>query len=313
MAHLWFFLRTLRRQTLRDYVILALLTSALIAVNLVTLSLLVVEGFWLLTILGNSQIDYPTRMKSVFTTGAAILAGLVILSPALYVLLTVGREAMEAGKVNWLVRPPWWEPLSFFNKATGSIAFPVMFALAAWGGWRTWNRAQRPLGFALLVMWAPPLILVAGSFLWRPMFMERYAIYSFPAFFILIALGIWQLGNYAARVTAILSVVIFAIGHLHSYSLKTHDVDWREAARVAQASLRPDDTVAVGPSYAVEVVRYYIYPPLRDHAVSYDPAHSNSALGILAEHGVNATTTGQMRRDFPRMLRHASGVVVLSR
>lgn len=313
MAHLWFFLRGLRRQSFIDYTILVLLTSGLIAVNLVTLSTLAVEGVWLAAILASPRIDYPDRLRSVFTTAAAILAGLVILSPALYVLLTVGREAMEAGKVNWLVRPPWWEPLSFFNKATGSVAFPVMFALAAWGVAQTWSRARGSLEFAMLVMWAPPLILVAGSFMWRPMFMERYAIYSFPAFFILIALGIWQFESNLARAAALVAVVTLAAGHIYSYSLKTHDVDWREAAHVAQASLRPDDTVAVAPSYAVEVVRYYAYPPLRDHAVGYDPANSNSAIAILAEHGVNAITTAQVRRDHPHVLRHARGVVVLSR
>ena len=313
MAHLWFFLRALRRQTLLDFVVLALLTSALIAVNLVTLSLLAVEGIWLSAILVSPRIDYRDRVKSVFTSGVAMVAGLVILSPALYVLLTVGREAMAAGKVNWLVRPPWWEPLAFFNKATGSVAFPVMFALGAWGVWRAWRRTRGALKFALLIMWAPPLILVAGSFLWRPMFMERYAIYSFPAFFILIALGIWELGRNAARVVATIAVVIFALGHVHSYSLKTHDVDWQEAARVAQASLRPDDTVAVAPPYAVEVVRYYMYPPLRGDAVGYDRVNAHSRVAILAEHGVNSVIDAQVRGNYPHVLRRARGVVVLSR
>jgi 4-amino-4-deoxy-L-arabinose transferase-like glycosyltransferase len=313
IAHLWFFLRALRRQAFVDYVILALLTSALIAVNLVTISMLAVEGIWLFAILFSPRIDYPDRVKSVIKTELAIIAGIAILSPALYVLLTVGREAMEAGKVDWLVRPPWWEPLSFFNKATGSVAFPVVFALAVWGLWRAWLRARGALAFTLLVMWAPPLILVAGSFVWRPMFMERYAIYSFPAFFILIALGIWELSSNAARAVAVMAIVILAVGHIHSYSLKTHDVDWHEAARVAQASLRPDDTVAVAPPYAIEVVRYYFYPPLRGHVVGYNPPKTNSAVAILAEHGVNPAIDAQVRRDYPRVLRRAHGVVVLSR
>jgi mannosyltransferase len=313
MAHLWFFLRALRRQRLIDYVILALLTSALIAINLVTLSVLAVEGIWLLMVLASRRIDYPNRVKSVVASGVAIVAGLAILSPALYVLIIFGSEAMAAGKVDWLVRPPWWEPLSFFNKATGSVAFPIMFALAAWGVWRASRRAQGALAFALLLMWAPPLMLVAGSFLWRPMFMERYAIYSFPAYFILIALGIWELESIVARAIATAAVVILALGHIHSYSLKTHDVDWREAARVAQASLGPNETVAVAPPYAVEVVRYYVYPPLRGNAVGYDPSRSDSAVAILAQHSVNPSVTAQVRNGYPRVLLRARGVVVLSR
>jgi hypothetical protein len=156
-------------------------------------------------------------------------------------------------------------------------------------------------------------MLVAGSFMWRPMFMERYAIYSFPAFFILIALGILELGNNVGRAAATVAVVILALGHIHSYSLKTHDVDWREAARVAQASLGPDETVGVAPPYAVEVVRYYVYPPLRGNAVGYDPARSNSSVAILAEHGVNPSVNAQLRNHYPCVLLRARGVVVLSR
>lgn len=313
MAHLWFFLRSLRDQSRRDYVILALLTSALIAVNLVTLSVLAVEGMWLIAILGYHRIEYRNRAAAVVKTGIAIVAGIVILSPGLYLLLTVGREAMKQGAVDWLVRPPWWEPIAFFNKATGSVAFPVMLVLAAWGVWRGWRRTRGPLGFALLVMWAPPIILVAGSFIWRPMFIERYAVYSFAPFFILIAVGIWALENAIARAAAALAVVILALGHIHSYALKSHDIDWREAARVAQATIRPDETVAVVPPYAVEVVRYYSYPALRSFAVGYDAAHENSPIAILAEHGVNPRVAARVRHEYPNLLRQARGVVVLSR
>ncbi len=313
MAHLWFFLRALRLQSLADYVILAILTSALLAVNLVTSSLLVVEGIWLMVILVGSGIDYRNRMRAVVITGVAMVAGVVILSPTFYALAKVGREVLATGKMDWLEAPPWWEPAAFFNKATGSVAFPIMFALAAWGVSRAWRKARGAVVFALLWMWAPPLLLVMGSFLWRPMFIERYAIYSFPAFFVLIALGIWELDSQFMRIAAAAVIVILALGHIRSYSLKNHDTDWHEAARVAQASLHPDDTIAVAPQYADEVVRYYMYPPLREHAIGYDPADTSSTVAILAEHGVNATITARVRRDFPRVLARARGVVVLAR
>lgn len=313
LAHLWYFLRSLRHRSLIDYVVLALLTSALVAINPVTLLVLVVEGIWLFAILVRPRIYYRHRIRSVFICGAAIFAGLVILAPALYVSLTAGREAVSAGKFDWLMAPPWWEPAAFFNKASGSVTFPVLFALAAWGVWRGWRRARGAVAFTLLVMWAPPLLLVLGSLLWRPMFIERYAIYSFPAFFVLIALGIWELDNNAARAAAAVAVVALSLGHIYSYSRKTHDVDWREAARVAQAGIRPDETIAVAPAYAVEVVRYYAYRQLRGNAVSFDPAADRSAVAILAEHGVNAVAMARIHRDYPHVLERASGVVVLSR
>jgi mannosyltransferase len=313
VAHLLSFLRALRRRSVADYLILAPLTSALLAVNFVTASLLVVEGIWLFTILVSPRIDYPDRVKSVVIAGLAIVVGVAILSPTFYALVRVGHEVLAAGKMDWLESPPWWEPAAFFNKATGSVAFPVSFALAAWGVWRGWRRARSATAFTLLLMWAPPLLLVIGSFVWRPMFMERYAIYSFPAFFILIAIGIWQLDSNIARAAATVAIVILALGHIHSYSLKTHDADWREAARVAQASLSPDETMAVAPAFAVEVVRYYVAPPLRGYAVGYDRANATSTVAILAEQGVNAPTKARVRQEYPRVLMRARGVVVLSR
>jgi mannosyltransferase len=313
IAHLWVFLRGLRHQSVSDYVILALLTSALIAINPVTLAMLAIEGIWLFAVLVNSRSGYHDRVRTVLIAGVAIVAGLAILAPLLYGPLTAGGAAVSSGKFDWLVKPPWWEPEAFFNKATGSVAFPILFALAAWGVWRGWRRARGALEFTLLIMWAPPLILVIGSIVWRPMFIERYAIYSFPAFFILIAVGIWELDSNLARAAAAIAVVALALGHIHSYSLKTHEVDWQEAARVAQASLRPDETIAVAPPYAVEVVRYYVYPPLRELAVGYDPATDHAAVAILAEHGVNAATATPIRRDYLHVLARANGVVVLSR
>jgi mannosyltransferase len=313
MAQLWFFLRALRRVSLTDCVVLALFTSALIAINPVTLLILFIESIWLGAMLVSRRIVYSNRSRTVLMAAMAILAGMAILAPALYAPITAGHAAISAGKFDWLIKPAWWEPLAFFNKATGSVAFPVLFALAAWGVWAARRGARGPLEFTLLVMWAPPVLLVAGSLLWRPIFIERYATYSFPAFFMLIAIGIVELKNRLAIAGATVAVVALALGHVHSYSLKTHDVDWRDAAHTAQASLHHDETIAVAPPYAVEVVRYYLAPSERDKAVSYSPATDHSAVAILAEHGVNRVLEEKLRADYPRMVQHASGVVVLSR
>jgi 4-amino-4-deoxy-L-arabinose transferase-like glycosyltransferase len=313
VAHMWAFLRAIRRQSLIDYVVLALLTSALIAVNFVTTSMLAVEGIWLLIILVSRKLEYRNRVRTIVITGLAILGGIVILAPALYVAFRVGREVVASGKMEWLTGPPWWEPFAFFNKATGSVAFPILFALAAWGAWRAWRDERGAIEFTLLLMWGGPLLLLIGSSVWRPMFLERYALYSFPAFFILISVGIWELGSNYARAAATALVVILAFGHIHSYFRKTHDIDWQEAARVADATLRPDETVTVTPAYAVEVVRYYSSPLIRDHAVGDDSASTSSAIAILAEQRANAAAAARVRRDYPRVLARERGVVVLSR
>lgn len=308
LAQVWFFLRAIRRTALSDYVVLAILTAAMVATSLVSAPMLATEGLWLVVILASRA-----RMKSAVAAGLAIAAGVAILTPALYVLIRHGAQAVREGKVNWLVMPPWWEPAAFFNKATGSVAFPVMAALAIWGLWRGWAGARASLGFALLWMWAPPVLLLIGSHVWRPMFVERYALYAFPAFFVLIAFGIWQLPGDAARAVAAAVVVALALSHIHSYWQKPHDSDWHEAARVATASLRPDGTVAVAPGWAVEVVRYYMIPAAREHAVRYFDATDATRVLVMSDSLMRGTGAAQLRREYPHLLAHPRGVVVLAR
>ncbi|HSR56865.1 MAG TPA: glycosyltransferase family 39 protein [Candidatus Binataceae bacterium] len=308
LAQVWFLLRAIRRTALSDYVVLAILTAAMVATSLVSAPMLATEGLWLVVILASRA-----RMKSAVAAGLAIAAGVAILTPALYVLIRHGAQAVREGKVNWLVMPPWWEPAAFFNKATGSVAFPVMAALAIWGLWRGWTGARAALGFALLWMWAPPVLLLIGSHVWRPMFVERYALYAFPAFFVLIAFGIWQLPGEAARAVAAAVVVALALSHIHSYWQKPHDSDWHEAARVATASLRPDGTVAVAPGWAVEVVRYYMIPAAREHAVRYFDATDATRVLVMSDSLMRGTGAAQLRSEYPHLLAHPRGVVVLAR
>ena len=308
VAHLWFFLRTLRAASIYDCAVLTLLTAALIAVNLVTASLFAIESLWMLFLIA---YDARNRVLRVAMALVAIGAGLAVLSPALYVLVQIGREVVGKGKVDWLVMPPWFAPISMFNKAAGSVAFVPAALLAIWGAWRGWVRARGAVAFVALLMWGPAILLVIGSHLWRPMFIERYALFSFPAFFILIAAGIWELRHDAARTVATIALVALSLGHVYSYSRKTHDVDWSEAARVASASLGPDQAVAVAPPYAVEVVRYYMNPLMRDYAAPWQPG-ANPQIVIIADHGVNAEVAAQVRKRFHLVLARGRGVAVLS-
>jgi 4-amino-4-deoxy-L-arabinose transferase-like glycosyltransferase len=314
VAQAWIFLRTLRRQSMIDHIALAILTTIVLAVNLITAGLIATEGLWLVTILATSySSDYRGRLKAVLTTGLAMAAGAAVLAPALYEPFRIGRHMLASGQMDWLTRPHWWEPFAFFNKASGSVAFPVLAILAAWGVWNAWTRARTAIEFTLLWMWAPPIILIVGSFIWRPVFLERYAIYSFPAFFILIALGISELRSDVARGLAIVAVVALSLGHVYTYSRKTHDADWREAGRVALSSVGAGEEFAVVPAYAVEVVRYYMPPAARQDAIPYDPPTNHSRVVVLAEHGVRDSNTTGVRRDFPRVIARPRGIVVLSR
>lgn len=305
-AQVWFFLRTIRTRTIIDAAVLALLTDAALAANLVSAPLFATEGIWLLVLLVRG------RARAALTAGFAMLAGAIALSPALYHLAVVDVPMVRRGIVNWLLMPPWWEPAAFFNKGLGSFAFPVFAALATWGCVRQWPRIKAGIQFALLWMWGPPVLLVLGSYLWRPMFVERYALYSFLPFFILAAIGSCSMRDARARALAVVIAAGFALGHNYSYWRKPHDTDWRDAAHIAAAALAPGDTVAVAPSYAVEVVRYYTQPSARRYAVPYAAGQSARVL-VLSDQYHDPSKRAELKSEFPRVLGRFRGVTVLSR
>lgn len=306
LAQVWLFLRTVRRQSLLDAGMLTLLTAGILAANLVTAPLLATEGIWILVTLRGGHT------RAALTAGFAMLAGLILLSPALYHMAVRDMPMVQQGGMNWINKPPWWEPAAFFSKALGSFAFPVFALLAAWGCTRLWSDRQRAIQFALLWMWAPPVLLVIGSYLWRPMFVERYALYSFPPLFILAALGICSLRNSRVRTIAALVVVAFSLGHLHSYWSRPHDTDWRSASQMATAALAPGETVAVLPNYAVEAVRYYMSPSSRPRAVPFG-ADQRSGILILGAQMHSIALQTEAEKEFPQVLGRFRGVKVLSR
>ncbi len=315
LAQVGLFLRVLRVGRAADYAGVALLTAATLAANTAAALLLVPEAIWLLYLVTRPapRIGSRPRAGSPWLTGAAIAFGLALLTPALYVSLSYGRRALEAGKWNWLKLPPPWAPLSLFTKATGSAAFPVMAALALLGIWRGWRGAKAAIAFALLWMWAPIIVMTLASYVWHPMFLERYAIYCFPAFFILTALGVWELGSNRARTAGATLAVALALGHIYSYSRKPHGPRWLAAAQAAAASLKPGETVAVMPPYAVEVVRYYLPRAARPLVVPSIGHAQDSPVVILREHGVSRQAAADLSRDYPRVVAHPWGVIVRAR
>ena len=144
------------------------------------------------------------------------------------------------------------------------------------------------------------------------MFVERFVIFSFPPFFILIAAGLWELPPHRLRLAAIATIVILSLGHGYEYSRKPHDTDWREAARVAGAALAPNDTVAVSPAFAVEVVRYYMDPLERAHAIGAGPS-PDAAILIVAAPDKEEGRSARIPAAYSRVLARPRGVVVLAR
>jgi len=216
---------------------------------------------------------------------------------------------MKPEAVGWIPLPPPYAPLALFNKATGSFAFPVMAALAGWGVLRGSGRAHGAVLFALLWMFAPPILVLAFSYAVRPAFVERYMLSCFVPFFVLTAVGICELAPDWARLAALAVAVALALGHVASYDRKPHDVQWREAAVIATCYVTTDGAVAVAPGYATSVVRFYLRRSPAVAAVPIDEP-ADARVAIVADQGVTPARLTGIVRAYPNLLARLRGVAV---
>ncbi len=309
LAQVTMFLRTLRVGGVANYAAVVVLTALAIASNFAAALIPATEGIWLVYIIVRTgRRPGNSNARRAWVIAIALAAAGLILVPKLFSSL----HAVSAGGVGgWRKPPSWYEPFALFNKATGSFAFPILATLAIWGAIRGWQRARDSIAFALLWMWAPPLLMVAASYTIAPVFVERYALSSFVPFFILAAVGIFALPGDLLRAAALALAVAFSLGHIVSYDRKPHDAQYREAIAAASAALKPGEVMTVVPSYVIEVLRYYLPPDQQNRAVRFDPSASPAAVLILGDQNLAPGAARSYRKEYPQVVARLRGVTVL--
>lgn len=312
LAQVAMFIRAFRVGGLANYAAVVLLTAIAIASNFAGLLVPATEGLWLLNVVVRARWrpDHANARRA-WTLAILLAAAGLILVPK---LLSSLRTASAGSVGGWRKPPAVYAPFALFNKATGSFAFPILAALAIWGAVRGWRRGARDaVGFALLWMWAPPLMMVAASYTIAPVFVERYALSCFVPFFILVALGIFELQSDLIRVGALVLAVAFSVGHIVSYDRKPHDAQYREAIAAASSALKPGDVMTIVPAYAIEVIRYYLPADQFNRAVRYDASASAAAVLILGDQNLAPRAARSYRKEYPDVVARLRGVTVLRR
>ena len=242
---------------------------------------------------------------------AALAAAGLILVPKLFSSYHAYSAEHPSG---WWKPPALYAPFALFNKATGSFAFPILAALAIWGVVRGWRRGARDaVGFALLWMWGVPLMMMLVSYALRPVFVERYALSCFVPFFILVALGIFELPGDLVRIGALVVTVTFSVGHIVSYDRKPHDAQYREAIAAASSALKPGEVMTIVPGYAIDVIRYYLPADQFNRAVPYDASAPPVAVLILGDQNLAPSAGQSYRKEYPDVVTRLRGVTVLRR
>ena len=314
LGQVGFFLRALRRGGLANLAALAILTAVGVGANFSAMLVPLTEGIWLLYVLGAERFSIvKAGARRAWASAIALTLGGLILVPK--ILSAFGKTAVSkpGGIIYWIKSPPWFAPLAFFNKATGSFAYPVLALLAVWGIYRGWGRGQRrPVAFALLWMWAPLIMLMIVSYALTPIFVERYAMSSFVPFFILIALGICEVPRRRLQAAALIIAVALALGHVWAYGRKPHDTQYVEAIAAARASLKPGETMTAVPGYAIEVLRYYMPADEQSRAVNFDsPSGSSASVIIVADQNLTHDVEVGIRHNYPIAVAQVRGAVVL--
>ena len=124
----------------------------------------------------------------------------------------------------------------------------------------------------------------------------------------------WESSNCPAissEPAALALAVAFSLGHIVSYDRKPHDAQYREAIAAADSALKPGEVMTVVPSYAIEVLRYYLPPDQLDRAVRYEPSTSPAAVLILGDQNLAPGAAQSYRSEYPQMVARLRGVTVL--
>ena len=312
LAQVTMFLRALRVGGFANYAAVMLLTAIAIASNFAAMLIPATEGLWLVYIIARAGWrPGDANARRAWAIALALAAGGFILLPKLF----LSMHAASSGSVGgWRKPPAWYEPFALFNKATGSFAFPILAILAIWGVICGWRRGARDsIAFAILWMWAPPLIMVVVSYAIAPVFVERYALSCFVPFFVLAALGIFELPGDLVRAGALVLAVAFSIGHIVSYDRKPHDAQYREAIAAADSALKPGEVMTAVPSYAIQVLHYYLPADQLDRAVRYDPSAPPAAVLILGDQNLAPGEAQSYKKEYPHTVARLRGVTVLQR
>lgn len=270
LAQVWFFLRASRDGRLVNLAGVAGFTSVAVAVHFSAVLIPFTEGLWLLYLLVRAGFDFRKNVsRRALVLAGALAAGGALLLPAMPAAVASVWAAVSRGAWKWIAPPRPWEPIAFFNRAAGTLAYPLLAALAAYGAVRGWRRAPDAVRFALLWMWAPLLVALVGSYLWRPMFVEKYLLSCMVPFFILAGAGTRWLGGLRMGVAALALLCVLVAPRLQSHFGRPHDAQWREAAHAVAANLGSTGSVTTLPPYSIEVLRYYLPQQLRPRAVRY--------------------------------------------
>ena len=250
---------------------LHLLANALLVfTHFFTLLLLAAEGLFLIWDKGLQPFvprPHCIRRRQAIIAWFASSAVIVLL---LVAWLSTARAADMRQAASWMVKPGLREiamvalvfcggRASNENPAThlpSGFSLDVVLAMVVtgaitWFAVRTWLRRRddpQPLpALGLLMLWltAPPLMLCAASYVWRPCFVYRYILYSSLPIYIIIGAVFSSVRTRRTRVILGCALLLLYGHQATTLLVSPFRPDWRSAGRYLESHAGANDLVLV--------------------------------------------------------------------
>ena len=135
----------------------------------------------------------------------------------------------------------------------------VFVLIAGRGAWALWQRSRRLFSMVALWLLVPIGFAVAGTLLTRHPFNVRYVVLAFPAFVVLVAMGILAHSATGWRAFAVGAVGVVGVVSLGNYFLdpRYYREDNRSAGAFLAAHAAPGDLVVADAPYTARNLEYY--------------------------------------------------------
>jgi len=257
VASLYFFMRWQQMRRKRDALLWLLASLILVYTHYYAALLIAVQGVYFI---GTAQLVLlrPRPRLMLLRSHILTLGVFVIIAGSLLPYLTAyitGLSRVTSGLYASVALTPEQALTSVAAMLTNdSIALAVLLCLIAVAKWRRYT------GFVLLWGFFPTVFaLLVNAFIFKIFAGPRYLLFIWPAFAILLALGIAQLGQWRKLVLGVLvlSGVAQVLANLpQSIPGTLNNPPWREMAAFIDARAAPNNLILVNMVDAVGLTGY---------------------------------------------------------
>jgi uncharacterized membrane protein len=314
LLQITFFCRAQRRGSLANCVGVAIFTAAMIAANFTSGFLIFAEAIWLQCLLFAK--DTGLRAGGLMALGAtiAVIAGIALLTPMLPGALASSASAVQVGYINWIkLQPISWPYTTLRDGVGGATLFWTFIILGTFGLWRQWRSGPLASAFFALCTIGSILTPMALSYLIHPVENVRYVLIAFVGMFAFAGIGAASVRSTLLRLILVLLIARFTVHPAHRWLRHSHEAAWRTATETALA-LSSGTTISVVPSYAVNVVRYYLPRNARNMATGVESGCGSGRVLILSGFSyLPMDLNTRMANCYPRVARSLPQIQVRSR